>query len=276
MDLGISGKVALITGGATGIGREIARSFAREGVRVAICGRTQSTLDEAVRGLEQETGGEVFGVCADVLTPGDLERFVSATVERFDGADIVINNADFMRTNESFFEVDEDDLLEKFRLKLIAPIRLIQLAAPYMQKNGWGRVVSIGGGAARIVSDSAWAKGATHPGMINVSKKLASVLGRDGITVNVVEPGGVWTDGKTWGGRSRTEVRQEALRKAAEKEGVSYEELEAREARSLVIGRRIQVEDIADLVLFLSSNRAGAITGETIIIDGGENPIVRF
>lgn len=277
MDLGIAGKVAVVTGGSHGIGRAIARALSSEGVRVAICGRTKEALLVAADGIQQQTGNPVLPVVADVLVKQEIENFVAAALAEFGSVDIAVNNADLITHDVSFFELYDEDWLEKVNVKLLAPIRMIQLVAPVMKRNGWGRIINIGGGSARSVNDGSWAKGATQPGLINLTKRLSQLLGRDGITVNLVEPGNIWTDGRTrMGGRSRIEVRSEELAQRAAAEGISYAEMEERACREFVIGRRLQPEDVANLVAYLSSQLAGAITGETLLVDGGEKPTVRF
>jgi 3-oxoacyl-[acyl-carrier protein] reductase len=277
MELGIKGKVALVTGGSHGIGRAIARGLSAEGVQVAICGRTEASLQAAAQGIENETGNAVLPVVADILVADQIEHCVAEVNQQLGAVDIVVNNADLITHDVSFFELYDEDWLEKVNIKLMAPIRIIRLVAPIMQRNGWGRIINIGGGSSRIVNDGSWAKGATQPGLINLTKRLSLLLGHDGITVNLVEPGNVWTDGRTrMGGKSRIEVRSEELAKRAEEAGVSYEEMDRRVCSELVIGRRVVPEDTANMVVFLSSQLAGAITGETILVDGGEKRSVRF
>jgi 3-oxoacyl-[acyl-carrier protein] reductase/bacilysin biosynthesis oxidoreductase BacG len=266
----------MVTGGSAGMGRAYAYAFAQEGARVAICARTASTLEETARNIERETKAEVLAVPADVTVKSDIERFVAATADQFGGVDILVNNADSVTRNADFFELTDEDWLETFDVKLFAHIRFIRLVAPYMMERRWGRIINIGGGATRKMRDGAWRKGATQAGIINLTKKLSVLLGHYGITANVVEPGGVWSDGATREGRSRADIRREQIAHAAEREGISYEEMDRRELNKLVIGRRIQAEDAANVVLFLASERAATITGEVIISDGGQTPAVRF
>jgi 3-oxoacyl-[acyl-carrier protein] reductase len=145
-----------------------------------------------------------------------------------------------------------------------------------MMERKWGRIINIGGGSSRKMRDGGWTKGATQAGLINLTKKLSLLLGHHGITANVVEPGGVWTDGQTKGGRSRVEMRTEELARAAERAGVSLAEMERRDLDKLVIGRRVQAEDTAGVIVFLASERSATITGEVIVADGGQTPAVRF
>lgn len=277
MDLDIAGKVAVVTGGSQGIGRAIAHGLSQEGVRVAICGRSKDILESAAEDIQRETGSPVLPVVADVLVEDDIKGLVAATLDAFGTIDIAVNNADLITRDVSFFDLQDEDWQEKFNMKLLAPIRLTRLVAPVMQANGWGRIINIGGSSARKVHPVGWAKGATQPGLINLTKRLSWLLGRDGITVNLVEPGIVWTEGHTrMGGMSRAESRSADLAARAEQEGVSYEEMDRLAQAELVIGRRISPDDVASVVVFLCSKHTGALTGETILVDGGEMNTVRF
>lgn len=276
MDLGIRNRVAVVTGGSHGIGRATARGLAREGAQVVICGRTAETLAVAAETIAQETTTQVIPVRADVTVKEDLELLVATTIERLGRLDILVNNADATTHEGSFFELTDADWMEMLDIKLLAVIRLIRLAAPHMQRRGWGMIVNIGGPASRRIFNSGWGKGAAQAGQINLTKKLADILGRDGVTVNLIEPGAIWTDGKTVRGMSRAEIRHHEVERAAEREGISFDEMNERLLGELVIGRRVEPEDIADIVLFLASERSGAITGEVLLADGGETRAVRF
>jgi NAD(P)-dependent dehydrogenase (short-subunit alcohol dehydrogenase family) len=277
MDLGLAGKVAIVTGGSTGIGKATALAFAREGVRVAICARTDSILQETARHIERETKADILAMPADVMIKSDIEKFVAATVDRFGTVDIMVNNADSVSHQGSFFELTDEDWLEKFNIKVLAHIRFIRLVAPYMMERRWGRIINIGGNSSRMaLRDGGWTKGATQAGLINLTKKLSVTLGHYGITANVVEPGGVWSEGKTKEGRSRLDTRREDLERIAAREGISYEEANQRELNQRTIGRRVEADEMADVIVFMASERAATITGEVVAADGGQNPAVRF
>lgn len=276
MDLGIAGKSAIVTGGSKGIGKQIALALATEGARVAICARRQRGVQDAAADIRRTAGTAAIGVQADVMVKDDLKRLVDTTAAAFGGVDIVVANADFTTREPEFFELDDEDWTQKFTLKVMSPVWLIRMAVPHMRQNHWGRIVSIGGPTSRMLTGYGWGKGAAQAGLINVTKKLAGVLGRDGITVNCVEPGDVWTDGETWEGRSRAAVRRDRVAQAARAAGVSYAQMDSQLTSQLVLGRRLRPEDISDVVCFLCSQRSGAITGETILADGGENKSVRY
>lgn len=276
MDLGLTGKVAMITGGSHGLGRATATALATEGVRVAICGRHADTLQNAAKEIEGETGGSVLPVAADVADPRDLEQFVAACTDLFGPPDILVNNADSASRQGEFFDLTDDDWMEKIQIKLMVPIRLIRLVAPAMMERGWGRIISMSGGTTRLMIPNGMPKGAAQAGLINLSKKLAVTLGHHGITVNVVEPGKLWTDGETVASRSRYAIRRGEVERAAAERGLSFEEMDRQVQEQLVLGRRIDVRESAGVIVFLASERAATITGEVVLADGGESRYVRY
>ena len=263
MDLGLTGKVALVIGGSQGIMKVIALGLAREGVRVAICARNQETLLEAAREIERETNGEVLPVRADVTDLGAVQRLVSDTVARFGQIDILVNGANNARS-AGFFELTDQNWLDHVDVKLLGKIRVIREVAPHMMERRWGRIINIGGGASRRVRGPdgrvfGWTSGAINAGIINLSKRLCDELGPYGITVNTVLPGGVESPGK-------------AMRRAkfiAEHPGAEVGEAGIQSERERPIGRGIRSEDSADLICFVVSELAGALTGQVLCIDGG-------
>jgi NAD(P)-dependent dehydrogenase (short-subunit alcohol dehydrogenase family) len=266
----------MVTGGSAGIGKATAFAFAREGARVAICARTPDILQATARQIEQDTAAEVLAVQADVTKLDDIKKFVGATVARFGGVDILVNNADSKDSQGSnLFDLTDEDWIDKFNIKLLAHIRFMRETAPLMMEKRWGRIINISGAASRRPG-LGWTKGATQAGIINLTKNVSDLLGPYGITANVVEPGGVWSDGKTVGGRSRAEIRSEELRRAAEQAGVSREEMEKRTLSQIPIRRFIQAEDAANAIVFLASECASAITGEVLLTDGGKTRAVRY
>jgi NAD(P)-dependent dehydrogenase (short-subunit alcohol dehydrogenase family) len=206
----------------------------------------------------------------------DVEVLVGTTLRRFGSVDIVVNNADSVSHDGEFFDLTDEDWLERFNVKLLAAVRMARLVAPHMIERRWGRILSISGGSSRKMRAGGWTKGAAHAGLINLTKKLSDLLGPHGITVNVLEPGSMWTDGPTREGRSRAEIRRERLQRRASEASVTYEEMAARELETLVIRRRIEPAEAADILVFLASDRAASITGEVILADGGQTRTVRY
>ena len=277
MDLGIAERAAIVTGGSSGIGKAIAHGLSREGVRVAICARHMDALEAAAREIEGETGTEVLPMQADVTRIEDVERCVETTLARFGHVDILVNNASSSTTG-NFFQLSDEDWMNHLNVKLLGCIRFVRAVAPLMKERGWGRIINIGGGAARHSGNYGWKAGAIHAGIDNLSKRLSDELGPFGITVNVVDPGGVWTEGRTMdathiggtGGESRAQRRESELRRSAEQAGISRDEMEQRVLAEIPIRRFIKAEDSAHLIAFLVSDLASAITGQVVATDGGK------
>src|SRR5262245_30021346 len=182
MDLGLTGKVAAITGGSEGLGRASAFRLAEEGVRVAICARREDLLQQTAKEIESATGGEVLAVRGDVTNPADCELFMRRVIERFGRLDILVNNAG--RSSAMPFEEADDDIWRgDIEVKLFGAIRCTRLAIPYMRKQGGGRIINmttIGGKhpGARSVPTSV-----TRAAGINLTKTLANEYAGDNILV---------------------------------------------------------------------------------------------
>ena len=254
MDLNISGKTALITGGSRGLGRQCAISLAREGVNVAICGRTVETLNETVKELESYDV-EAVGVVADVMDIESLIKFHDETVSRLGHVDILINNAGGHVSRQDINEVSLDDFKSTFDLNLFAGFKLMQEVIPGMRGNKWGRIINIAsiwgreyGGTISYMSSKA--------ALIGATKHAAITLGKDGILVNSIAPGSIEHPGGSWE-RFRSENPQHVVDSFIE--------------QNLPLGTFGWPEPLGDLVAFLASDRAGLITGSCIVIDGGQS-----
>jgi NAD(P)-dependent dehydrogenase (short-subunit alcohol dehydrogenase family) len=257
MQLGIHGRTAIVTGGSQGIGRVIAERLIGEGARVVVCARTAGLLERTA----QEIGA--LAIAADVSRAEDVQALVSRTVERFGGVDILVNCAASPRS-EPFMEMGEDEWLEHFQVKLLGDVRCMREVIPHMRAKHWGRIVSMAGIAAREAA-TGYASGAVNSALVNVTKKLGDEVGPDGITVNAIHPGPVLT------GR-----REAAYQRLMREKGISREEAMRDHVARIPIGRLIDPGDIADAVLFLASDRASAITGQVLAIDGGSGSGVYY
>ena len=184
-DLGLAGKVALITGGSDGLGRAAAARFAQEGCKVAICARREDHLMRARDAIADETGGEIMARRADVTRAADLEAFVRAAVERFGGIDIAVNNAG--RSAAAGFEaVDDDAWREDIDLKLMACVRLCRLAVPIMRARGGGAIINAAIVAGKAPPAGALPTSVTRAAGLNLTKSLANEYAGDGIRVNAI------------------------------------------------------------------------------------------
>jgi 3-oxoacyl-[acyl-carrier protein] reductase len=258
MDLGIKGRVAIVTGGSRGIGRETARCLLEAGARVAICARTAEPLEDARQSLAKQTGGEVMAVAADTAAAADAERLVQQAVERLGPADILVNNAGTMHSGR-FDAMTEAALRQQLDTKLFGFMRMIRLVAAGMKARGWGRIVNVIGGAGKEPDPYMFGSGITNSGLLNVTKSLSSELGESGVLVNAVCPG--WVDTALW--------RRNAAGLASELGATSEDEARRLAARRNALNRFGRPEEVASAIAFLCSERASYITGVSINVDGG-------
>jgi len=251
MDLGLTGKVGLVTGGSRGIGRAIAFRLAAEGASVAICGRQAETLEATLAELRAQ-GVAAHGVVADVTSPGEAERFVDESANTLGGADLLVANVGGSSGQELLASTPED-WAKTFELNLFHAVRAIRAVVPHMQQRGGGSVVS-------IASISGWKPGpraqygAAKAGEIFLAGALAWELGPLRIRVNTVSPGSIMFPGGGWD-RFRTEHSERF---------VDFEK------REFPWGRLGTPEEVADVVVFLLSERAGWINGANIAVDGAQ------
>ena len=258
MDLGIKGRAAIVTGASRGIGRETARQFLEEGVRVMICGRNAESLERTRTELAKQTGGEIHAVVADMIKPADIVRLVEAAKKQLGGVDILVNNAGQMYSGR--FEVMTDDgLKEQLETKLFGFMRAIRLVYPLMKAQRWGRIVNLIGGAGKEPDPYMFGSGITNSGLLNITKSLSTEFGEDNVLVNAVCPG--WVDTNLW--------RRNAQGLAAELGAPSEEEARRRAARKNSLNRFGKPEELANAIVFLCSERASYITGVSLNLDGG-------
>jgi 3-oxoacyl-[acyl-carrier protein] reductase len=258
MDLGIKGRAAIVTGGSRGIGRETARQFLEEGVRVMICGRNAETLERTCAELGRATGGEIHSAVADTMKDADIAKLVDAARQRFGTVDILVNNAGQMYSGR-FAALTEAGLREQLETKLFGFLRTIRLVHPMMKARGWGRIVNLIGGAGKEPDPYMFGSGITNSGLLNITKSLSTEFGEDNVLVNAVCPG--WVDTNLW--------RRNAQGLAAELGVQSEEEARRQAARKNSLNRFGKPEELANAIVFLCSERASYITGVSLNLDGG-------
>jgi NAD(P)-dependent dehydrogenase (short-subunit alcohol dehydrogenase family) len=266
VDLELSGRNVLITGGSRGIGAVIAAAFVKEGAKVAIGARTRSDLDATAAGIRAETpGATVSPVTLDVTDSDSVGGAVRAAIEALGHIDIAVNCAVDVVGGApgAASKITTEALADGIDVKVLGALRIMQAVLPAMREHGWGRIISLGGGAARQIGSLS--AGVRNSGLVAITKNIASEVGSHGITANVIHPGGVLT-----------ERNQPQLSAAAERDGISLREAEANMAASVPIGRMVHPDDIANLALFLSSPHAAAITGQAIGVGGGGTRTISY
>jgi NAD(P)-dependent dehydrogenase (short-subunit alcohol dehydrogenase family) len=257
MQLGLQGKIALVTGGSMGIGKTTALALAKEGAQVAICARGLEALHKTASDIQSATGRKVLSVRADMSNLDDIKQLVATTTRELGGLDILINNA-VNSIPGTFLELPDEAWLNHINVKIMGYVRCAREAIPHMVRRGGGRIINIGGMAARQVGHLTNSNGVTNASVANITKNLSDQVAQDNILVNCIHPG-----------TTRTPRQTMLLERQARDLGVSVEEAEREAVKTIPIGRMVEPEDIADLVLFLVSERASAITGQVIAVDGG-------
>ncbi|OGB98968.1 MAG: hypothetical protein A3G35_21275 [candidate division NC10 bacterium RIFCSPLOWO2_12_FULL_66_18] len=257
MDLGIAGRVAIVTGASRGIGRAVAERLCREGARVALCARHRASLAEAQRALEALGGGRVLTVEADLTEPAAAGRVVEATAAAWGRIDILVNNAGAAR-GIPFDELTQELWLENLQLKLFGYLRMARLVLPHLRRNAWGRIVNVAGVAGLQPSPLSMPIGLNNAGILNVMKALADGEAAHNILVTTVCPGPILTERQT-----------RLLQDVARTKGISLEAAQGEATSPIPLKRMGRPEEVADVVAFLASERASYITGSLVIVDGG-------
>ncbi len=255
-DLGLNGKVAIITGGSDGLGRAAAQRLAEEGARVAICGRREDHLRKVAEEIANSSGSTVHAVRADVTSAEDCTDLVAETEKHFGGVDILINNAG---ASAAFALEDIGDQAWQmdFDLKVMAAVRLCRAVVPSMRARGGGSIVnaSIGGGKAPPARQLPTSL--TRAAGLNLTKSLANEFAPANIRVNAICIG-------------LLKSAQWERRAAGDDLDALYDQM----GKAVPLGRIGEAEDYGDLTAFLCSDRATYITGTAINLDGGMCPVI--
>jgi 3-oxoacyl-[acyl-carrier protein] reductase len=257
MDLGLKNKGALVAAASHGLGRASALALAQEGAHLVICSRNEVSLKKTADEIRTKTGTKVVGVVADVSRKEDLQKFVQTAIGEFGTVHVLVNNAGGPPTGH-ILDMSEEEWGKGIQLTLMSVIRLIREVLPFMEKQHWGRIISIVSIAAKQPINELLISSTLRPGILGLSKVLSNQYAKDNITVNTVCPGLILTK------------RQEELSvsRAADKK-MTLEEYLTDSAKAIPAGRLGSPEEIGSVVAFLASEQASYINGINLLVDGG-------
>ena len=254
----LTGKTAVVTGGGRGIGRAIARKFAREGAAVVIAARTEQEIEAVAREI-REAGGRAAAVVADVSDEKNCARVIQAAKSQFGGVDILVNNAGEYGPVKPVEEIAPDEWDRVIAVHLRGAFLLTRLVLPEMYARGSGAILNISSLSAKAAFQWGSPYAAAKAGMLGLTRVTAAEAARKGVRVNAICPGPV----------AETRMSQQLGRVLAERMGVTPEEELAGFLNTVLQGRAQTADEIAAAALFLCSEQASAITGQALNVDGG-------
>jgi NAD(P)-dependent dehydrogenase (short-subunit alcohol dehydrogenase family) len=258
MDIKLTGRKALITGGSKGLGLAIARTFAQGGADVAVMARGRGPLDEAAAAIGASSGGKVLAVACDVRRADDIAAGFAKVMQAFGHIDVLVNNAGTSNAHP-FETVTDAQWQEDLDLKLFAAIRLIRLAWPYMKQQKWGRIINVLNIGAKAPRPASAPTSVTRAAGMALTKVLAGEGAPYGILVNALLVGFIESD--QWVQR-------------ATKLNVPVADFLANMGREIPLGRVGTAQEFANVALFLASDAASYVTGTAINVDGDRSPVV--
>ncbi len=254
MDLGLRGKNVLITGATQGIGRRIANLFAEEGANVAICSRSPESVNKAVKEIKLLADGRITGAPCNIKNKEEYEAWIEAMAEELGGVDVFIPNVSAGGGADS-----EKNWWKNFEIDVLGTVRGVEAVIPHMQKRGGGAITMISTTAAVETFMVPQAYNAMKAALITYAKQLSQEHGPIGVRVNSVSPGPIYFDGGAW---DMIKISNEKF----------YEKTE----RTHALGRLGTPEEVANCIVFLSSEAARWVTGVNLVVDGGYTKRVQF
>ncbi len=264
MELGLKGKVAIITGGSDGIGKAAALSMAKEGARVAIAARTASKLEEAASDIRaQAKGGDVMAVPTDVRDEAQVKRLVDEVVKRWGRVDILVNNAG-TSSAQKFESLTNEVFSEDFQLKVYGAIYCIRAVLPHLKKAKGGSIINVTTPGGKASAPGSNPTSMARAAGISMTKSLSKEFAADNIRVNTVCIGLI----KSGQHRTRWEARN--------KQDPSYtlDRHWTELGKTVPLGRVGEAAEAGDVIAFLASDRAAYVSGASVNIDGGVSPVV--
>ena len=257
MESGLRNKVALLTGSSDGIARAAAEGFAAEGARLAICSRNETKLRKAADDLRSRHKVEVLAEALDVTNFSAMQAFVRRVADQFGRIDICLANSGGPPA-KNFLSIELEEWRKNVDLIFLSVVNLAKTVIPYMQKNGGGRFLAITSTSVKGLIPELVMSNAIRPAVVGLLKSLSIEFGKDNITFNNVAPG-----------YTATERLNELAGARALMANVSVQEIHQRWSQEIPLRRLARPEEVADAILWLASDRASYVTGQTILVDGG-------
>lgn len=257
METGLKGRVAIVAASSQGIGRATAEAFGAEGCRLAMCARNATALEAAAEKIRKQSGVEVYPANFDVTHPGAVHTFVDAVVEKFGSVDICVTNAGGPPA-KGFMAASIEEWRKAVDANFLSTVYFARAVIPHMQKKRWGRIVTLTSITTKQPVPDLVLSNAVRAAVVGLIKSLANEFGKDGITVNNVGPGYTATD-----------RLKELARARSTAQGKSEDEIFAFWANDSALKRVAEPREVADAIVWLASERASYITGQTLLVDGG-------
>jgi 3-oxoacyl-[acyl-carrier protein] reductase len=257
MDLGLKNRTVIVAASSTGIARAAADSFAAEGAKLALCSRDEAKINAAAEEIRQRHSVEVLAAALDVTDEAAVHKFVEDVAGKFGSVDVCVTNAGGPPA-KMFLATTTDEWHRAAELNFMSVVHFARAVLPHMQRRKWGRIVTITSISVRQpVSDLIYSN-AIRAAVVGLVKSLSNEFGKDGITVNNVAPG-----------YTATQRLNNLIQKRAGDLGISNEDYAERLAADVPLHRLAGPEEVADAIVWLASERAGYITGQTLLVDGG-------
>ncbi|MCX6327713.1 MAG: SDR family oxidoreductase [Bacteroidia bacterium] len=256
MNFELKDRIAIVGGSSKGLGKACAISLAKEGAKIVLCANDSASLEKTKQEIEA-IGVSVLALLVDMSLEIDNERIIKETILEFGRIDILINNSGGPKPG-SFYDISNNDWDDAYNSVLKYNVRMIKGCLPYMEKLGWGRIINITSLAVKEPAKTLVLSNVFRAGVVSLAKSLSKDLISKGITINNICPGAFKTD-----------RAKELMQKRADESGSTVDEIEEQTVRNFPQKRYQHPEELGDLVCFLASERAAAITGTTIQIDGG-------
>jgi 3-oxoacyl-[acyl-carrier protein] reductase len=257
VDLGLKNRNVIVAASSDGIARSAAEKFAAEGANVAMCSRDVKKLNAAAGLIRERYSAKVLAEPLDVTDAAAVEEFVKHVAQEFGGVDVCVTNAGGPPA-KMFLATTNEEWHRAVELNFMSAIHFARAVLPWMQKNRWGRLVTITSVTVRQPVPDLIYSNAVRAGVLGLVKSLSNEFGKDGITINNVAPG-----------YTATERLKQLIAKRSHDLGISPAEFESRLVGETPLNRVAQPEEVADAIVWLASERASYITGQTLLVDGG-------